>query len=162
MAGGARRSNAPDQRQNQVFGRNARGADSREMRFEIPWLRQYEALRREYMFDFAGSEPQRERAEGAVRRRMRITAHDQHSGLRRAKLGGDHVYDALIRRRKIEQLDPELPCIDTERVELARGDGIIDGQGAIAGRNVVIDRRQRALRAPYRAAGRSQACERLR
>ena len=114
------------------------------------------------MFDFAGPQPQSERAEGAVRRRMRITAHDHHSRLRRAKLGGDHVYDALIRRREIEQLDPEFLRVGAERVELARGDGIVDGQGAIAGRDIVIDRGQRALRAPHRAAGRSQARECLR
>ena len=97
MSSGSRGPDAPDQRQDQVLGRNAGGAYPCEVRFEIARLRQHETLRREHVFDFAGAKPQREGTEGAVCRRMRIAAHDQHARLRRAELGRDHVHDALIR-----------------------------------------------------------------
>ena len=61
-----------------------------------PRLRLDEALGGEHVLDLARPDPERERAEGSVRRGVRIAADDRHPRLGDAELGPDHVDDPLM------------------------------------------------------------------
>ena len=68
-------------------------------------------LRREHVLDLGGADPERERAEGAVRRRVAVAADDRLAGLREPELGPDHVDDSLAARARRVELDPELVAV---------------------------------------------------
>src|SRR5439155_16146216 len=53
------------------------------------------ALRGEDELDLRGADAERERTERAVRRRVRVAAHDHHPRLAQAELRADDVNDAL-------------------------------------------------------------------
>ena len=57
-------------------------------------------LRREHVLDLGRADPERERAEGAVRGRVAVAADDRHARLRQAELGPDHVDDPLAARAR--------------------------------------------------------------
>src|SRR5690606_37813622 len=67
-----------------------------------------QALRREDVAHLGRADTERERAERAVRARMRVAADDRLAGLRRAELGTDHVHDAALTAEEAAQLDAEL------------------------------------------------------
>ena len=52
-------------------------------------------LRREHVLDLGGADPERERAERAVRGGVRVAADDRHPRLRQPELGPHHVDDPL-------------------------------------------------------------------
>ena len=59
-----------------------------------------ERLRREDVLDLGRADPERERAEGAVRRRVAVAADDRLARLRQPELRADHVDDALVARAR--------------------------------------------------------------
>ena len=54
-------------------------------------------LRGQHVLDLARADPERQRAERAVRRGMRVAADNRHAGKGETLLGPDHVHDALAR-----------------------------------------------------------------
>ena len=70
-------------------------------------------LRGQHVLDLARADAEGERAEGAVRRGVRVAADDRHAGLRDAELGPDHVDDALT-------AVPEAVVRDAELLDVAR------------------------------------------
>ena len=70
------------------------------------------------MLDFRRADAMGQRAEGAVRRRMRVTAHDRHARQRRALLRPDYVHDALANVVHLELGDAVGVAVRVERVDL--------------------------------------------
>jgi hypothetical protein len=66
----------------------------------------------------AGTDAERERPEGAVRRGVRVAAHDGHAGLREAHLRPQHVDDALLLIAERMQPDAELGAVLAQRLDL--------------------------------------------
>ena len=119
-------------------------------------------LRGQHVLDLARADAERERAEGAVRRGVRVAAHDRHAGLRDAQLGADHVDDALAPVPHAVVRDAELLDVARERVELLARDVVLDRAREVPRRHVVVGRRDRAIGPPHRAPGEPQTLERLR
>jgi hypothetical protein len=107
-------------------------------------------LRREDVFDLAGADAERERAERTVRAGMGIATDDDEAGLRVPLLGSDHVHDPLTRRPHRVDRDAELRRVDAESVHLASADLV--GDGPARGRDVVIHRRDGEVGPSHRAA----------
>src|SRR5437016_4149660 len=89
----------------------------------------HEALRGENVFDFAGADAERERAESAVRGSVAVAADDGVAGLRDAQLGADDVNDALVLAVHVEQANAAFAAIFFERFKLEARVGVKDGQG---------------------------------
>ena len=119
-----------------------------------------QGLRGQDMLDLRRPDADRERAERAVRGRVRVAAHDHQPGLRVALLGADHVDDALARRPHREERDAELRGVRGQRIHLPLRDRV--GDGADRRRDVVIHGRDGEVRAADGAAVQPQAVERLR
>src|SRR5262249_60586919 len=85
-----------DDGENHVFRIDA--AAQRPTHLDAPHLQRIEreALRREHVADLRRSDPEGDRAERAVRRRVAVAARDRHARLRQAELGPDHVDDPLV------------------------------------------------------------------
>ena len=60
---------------------------------------QRQGLRGQDVLDLAGADAERQRAEGAMRRGVRVAADDRHARLGQAELRADDVDDALVARR---------------------------------------------------------------
>ena len=119
-----------------------------------------ERLRREHVLDLGGADADRECAERAVRRGVRVAAHDHHPGLRVAHLGADHVDDALAGAAPRIEGDAELRRVVPQRVHLA-GAGLV-GDGAVGRGHVVVHRGDDEIGTAYRAIVHPQPIERLR
>ncbi len=78
---GAGRANPADEPEDQIFGRDAGSERACEVRLERLRLGHDEALRGEHMLHLARADPERQRAERAVRGRVRIAAHDHEPRL---------------------------------------------------------------------------------
>ncbi len=115
---GALDAHLADRRQDQVLG-----GDAEPERSVIPdqhrlRLALHEALGREHVFDLARPDPERERTERAVRRGMRVAAHDRHPRLRDSQFGADHVDDSLVLGAERVDRDLELRAVALERLHL--------------------------------------------
>ena len=160
MADAAVDAEPPDRSQDDVLRADAVGqladeADAKRVRLA---LRQ--RLRREHVLDLGRADPERERAERAVRRGVRVAADDRHAGLGQAELGADHVHDPLASAAGRIERDAELVAVALQRVELLLRQRI--RRRVVAGRDVVIHRRERQVGPPHRPAGEAQRLERLR
>ena len=111
------------------------------------------------MLDLGGPDPEGERSERAVRRRVAVPADDRHPRLREAELRADHVDDALAPAPGRVQGHAEFGAVGPERVELSLRERV---RRAVAGRDVVVHRREREIRAPNAPAGEPQPVEGLR
>ena len=124
--------------------------------------REREALRGEHVAHLAGADAERDRAERAVRRGVAVAARDRHAGLREPELGADHVHDALLPARRVEE---RMPCSRAVALELAQhllGERVRERPQLRVGRDDVVDGREGALAgsAPRRPISRSiwKAC----
>ena len=122
------------------------------------------ALGRQHVLDLAGADPERERAERAVRGGVRVAADDRHPGLGHAQLGADHVHDPLVLGAQRVQRDPELLAVALERLHLHPRELVSDlrGDAGAVGRDVVVDGGERPVGAADLASREAQAVERLR
>ena len=81
--------------ENDILGGNA-GAqhsvqhDAHRLRLDLT-----QGLSRKHVHDFGGADPERQRAQSAVRARVAVAADNRHARLAQAELGTDHVNDAL-------------------------------------------------------------------
>src|SRR5690606_41855361 len=80
-----------------------------------------QALRREHVPDLGRADAERERAERAVRARVRVAADDRLAGLRRAEPRAAHVHDAALAADEAPQLDAELGAAPPQLTHLTRG-----------------------------------------
>src|SRR5581483_4299507 len=117
-------------------------------------------LRREHVLDLGRADAERKRAEGSVRRRVRVAAHDRHARAREALLRPDHVHDSLAAAAGRMERHAEFLAVRPERLELLRRQRV--DRRVVAGRDVVVHRRERQLRPAHRAPGEAQRLERLR
>ena len=102
-----------------------------------------QALGREDHLDLARADPEGERPERAVGRRVRVAADDRHAGLRQAELGADDVDDALAVRAEPVERDAELLAVALELRDLEGGLLVEDGQRAVV-RRACCGRRSRS------------------
>ncbi len=110
VPGGALGPDAPDEGEDQVLRRDPRGRHARESDLHRLRPRLDDALGRQHVLDLAGPDPEGERAERAVGRRVRVAADDDHAGLGEAELGADHVHDALLRATRGRTARPRTPA----------------------------------------------------
>jgi hypothetical protein len=104
---------------------------------------------------------ERQRAERAVRRSVRVAANDRHAGLGDAQLRADDVDDALV--LVAEGVDPqaELRGVVAQRVDLEPRDRVGDRRRDVERRRVVVLGTQREVGPPHRTPGEPQPVERL-
>ena len=121
-----------------------------------------EALRGQHVFDFAGADAEGQRAEGAVRGRVAIAAHNCLARLRDAEFRADHVHDALVMAEHVEQRDAELAAIALEGLELPVRGRIQNRQIAILRGDGMIHDGKREIGTPHRPSRRFQSGKGLR
>ena len=124
----------------------------------------HQALRGQHVLDLAGADPERQRAERAVRGGVRVAAHDRHARLGDAELRADHVHDPLMLGAERVDRDPELRALcSSVSTWMRESSSLISAATRRAvGRHVVIGGRQRAVGPADLAAVHPQAVERLR
>ena len=149
-----------DRSEHDVLRGDAVGQLAVEADAQRPRLALRQRLRREHVLDLGGADAERERAERAVRRRVRVAADDRHARLRQPELRADHVHDALAPAAGRVERDAELVAVPLERLELLRRELV--HRRVVAGGDVVIHRRERQVGPAHPAAGEAQALERLR
>src|SRR5437870_2385206 len=113
------------------------------------------------MLDLGSADPNRERAEGAMRRCMAVAADDSHARLRQPLLRTDDVHDALARVLRPEERHMELIRVTGDRLHLLDRQSIWPGLVAVAGRHVVIDGGEREIRTAHLATCETQPLEGL-
>jgi hypothetical protein len=118
----------------------------------------------EHVLDLARADAEGECAECAVRRGVRVAAHDGHARLGHTQLGADHVHDALAARADRVDRHAELAAVLLERLDLHAREVVADLRGGVRAvrRDVVVGRRERPIRPPHAAARQAQALECLR
>ena len=108
-----------------------------------------EALRGQHVAHLRGADAEGDGADGAVRGGVAVAAGDGHARLGEAELGADHVHDALLARRHVEEWQVELLHVanHVDRHLLRQGIGV--GAGLVGRRNDVIERAEGALGHPH-------------
>src|SRR5439155_11597255 len=126
--------------QDDVFGTDAErqfalDADLHGLRLALG-----QGLRGQDMLDLTCPNAESKGAEGAVRTRVTVAAHDRQTRLSESELGSDDVHDALQRTEAVLQPNAELFAVALQGIELLLGDGVADWQGKRPGWCVVIHR----------------------
>ena len=121
-----------------------------------------QALGGEDHLDLARPDPEGERAERTVGRRVRVAADDRHARLGQAQLGTDDVDDALVRRAEAVERDAELAAVVGQLLDLRGGHGVGDRQAPVVGRDRVVGRRHGLARSADGQAALAEAGEGLR
>ena len=80
-----------------------------------------------------------------MRRRVAVAAGDRHPRLRESELRADHVDDALMTARQVEQPDAVLAAVTLERRQHVLGHHVEEGPPLIERRDDVIDGAEGAL-----------------
>ena len=119
-------------------------------------------LGREDHLDLARPDPERQRAERPVRRRVRVAADDRHAGLREPELRADDVDDALGVAAEGVDRDAEVGAVRLELPDLGRRLHVDHRQAARGGGRAVVRRGDRLVRAADRDAAGAEPGERLR
>ena len=128
-------------------------------------------LRREHVLDLARADAERQRAERAVCRRVRVAADDRHPRRRHAELRADHVHDPLTRVRRGRERTPNSSTFSRRARRAAAGDALVDRadrpRSARCGRPSRTSGRARrtprpATRRPSNACGLVTSCTRCR
>src|SRR6266566_3223757 len=103
MARAAADADFSDNRQNDVLRRDPLRSLAVNQNVERLRARLYQALRGEYVLDFARANPESQGPERAVRRSMAVAANNRLSRLRDAQLRPDDVHDALVTAVHVKQ-----------------------------------------------------------
>jgi hypothetical protein len=162
VAGTASGARLADDRERDVLCRDARGQRAFDLDLHVLHAALEQRLRRQHMLDLAGADAVGERAEGAVRRCMAVTAYDGRARQREALLRPDDVDDALAHIELVEIFDAEVLGVARERLDLDARLFLHDAGAAIRGRDVVVDDGQRLFRRAYLATGQGEPFEGLR
>lgn len=91
---------------------------------------------------------------------MGIPANDGRAGQGQAQFGPDNVDDALQVALEVIELDPELPAIVLQGVNLGLGNGISDVEPVLGG-HIVVHCGKREVRTAHSAAGQPQTLKGL-
>ncbi len=126
VAGRAVGADLADQPEDQVLRRDAARRHALEAHEHLRAALVRQGLRGEHLLDLARADAEGERSERAVRRGVRVAAHDRHAGLRDAELGTDHVHDPLAAMSATVQADAEVVAVSVERLELLSRHVIVD------------------------------------
>src|SRR5690606_25248697 len=102
--------------------------------FERLRLLLHQALRRDHRRAVARADPERQRSERAVGRRMAVAAGQRDAGQGETLFGADDMDDALPRVVEIDVSDAEIAGVDLERPDLRRGKIVGDRPAARVGR----------------------------
>ena len=94
------------------------------------------------MLALRGPDAEGEGAERAVGRGVAVAAHHRGPRQGEALLGSDDVDDALARVEHVEDLDPELLAVRAQGLDLEPRFGVLDAEGAVGGRHVVVGDRE--------------------
>ena len=156
-----------DDRQHHILGGDAERQRALDPHLHVLHLLGDQALRGQHMLDLRRSDAVRQRAERAMRGRVRIAADHGHARQRGALLRADHVDDALAHVVHPEFEDAEVVAVLVQRLYLQPRDGIRDRLQATVAldlrrRHVVVGRGDVGVDPPRLAAGQAQALERLR
>ena len=162
MAGAAGGADLADDREDDVLGEDAFAALAVDDDAHVLGLRLDQRLRRQHMLDLRRADAMRQRAEGAMRRRMAVAADDRRARQGEALLRPDDMDDALAAVVLVEIIDAEILGIGGERLDLDAAFLILDALRAIGGRHIMIDDSERLLRRAHLAPGESQPFECLR
>ena len=161
MAGAAGGADLPDDREDQVLA----GASGRERVVDrhphALRARRAQCLGREHVLALRGPDAEGEGAERAVGRGVAVAAHHRGPRQGEALLGSDDVDDALARVEHVEHLDPELLAVRAQGLDLEPRFGVLDAEGAVGGRHVVVGDGERRVPAAHASSGQAQALERL-
>ncbi len=162
MCGAAADANFSDDSENDVLRSDAFGPFAMNKNVQRLGFALYQALRREHVLDFAGSNAESQSAERAVRRSVAVAANNRLPGLRNAQLRANDMHDALILAVHVEQANAGFAAIVFQRVELGFGILIDNRQKTVFSRNRMIHHRESKIRAANFAALPAQAGKRLR
>ena len=165
MASRPGRADGANDGQRQILGANASAQFALHLHPQVAALALRQALRRQHMLHLRRANALRQSSEGAVRRCMRIPAHDGHPRQRRPLFRADHVNDALAHIRHLDLANGEPLAVLVQRLHLRLGHRIgnpIDARGAIGGGHVVVRRRQIRIPPPRLPPSQGQPLERLR
>ena len=125
-----------------------------------------QTLARHHVRDLRCADPERQRAERAMRARVAVTTHNRHAGMRRTQFRPDHVHDATCITLQIQQVDAEGLAVPAKCLDLRARSPIQDRQTTwpVTGqcRHRMVNRRQRPVRTPQRQPTPAQHLERLR
>ena len=121
-----------------------------------------ERLGREDVFDFAGADPERERAESAVRGGVAVAANDRHARARVALFRPDDVNNALLDIADVVKTNAKLFAVGAERFDLLARNRVFDRFRAVGRRDVVVLDGHHLFRTTHFATGHPEAFERLR
>ena len=138
VAGPAADPDPGDQREDDVLGADAGGQPAVDPDLVGLRVALEQGLGGEDHLDLAGPDPERQRAERAVRAGVRVAAHDRHPRLGQAELRADDVDDALARVADAVQRDAELGAVGLELADLGRGHLVDDGQAAVGRRDRMV------------------------
>ena len=111
VAGPAADADPGDQGEDDVLGADAGREPAVDADLVGLRLALEQRLRREDHLDLARPDPERQRPERAVGRRVRVAADDRHAGLGQPELRADDVDDPLARRAEAVERDPELLAV---------------------------------------------------
>ena len=162
VAGPATDPDSGDEGEDDVLAAHARDEPSVDPDLVGLRLPLEERLRREDHLDLARPDPERQRAERAVGRRVRIAADDRHPGLGEPELRSDHVDDPLVRRAEAMQRDGELAAVRLELGDLCRSHRIGHRQRPRVGRGGVVRRGDRPFGVTDAQPARAEPGEGLR
>ena len=162
VAGPAADPDPGDEREDDVLGADARGQPAVDPDLVGLRVALQQRLGREDHLDLARPDPERQRAERAVRARVRIAAHDRHPRLGQPELRADDVDDALRRVADAVERDAELGAVGLELVDLGERHRVDERQAAVGRRDRMVGRGD-GLAGPADAdAARAQPGEGLR
>ncbi len=161
MAGATAGPDARDDPEDDVLRAHVRRRLTLDRHGHGPRTLARDRLRREDVLDVARPDAERDRAQGAVGRRVAVAAHDEHARLAEPELRTDDVHDPLAGIAHRVEADAELGAVPRERLELTRRDGIGD-RAADSGRDVVVSGREGQIGPADATAGEPKAIERLR
>ena len=114
------------------FAVTPRGEPPVEVEANRPRLSLREGLRREDVLDLGRPDPERERAERAVRRRVPVAADDRHARLRQPELRADHVDDSLAAAAGGEERYAELLAVPASASSCCSESGSIGVSSPVA------------------------------
>lgn len=150
-----------DDRQDQVLGGDALGQRTGDGDGHRLRAGQRQRLGGQHVLDLARADAEGERAEGAVRGGVGVTADHRGARLGQAQLRSHHVDDALLDIAQGVQAHAELGAVLAQRLQLSPGDRVRDGLVDVEGGGVVVLGGDGEVEPPDLAAGLPQALEGL-
>ena len=151
-----------DQREDNIFGRNAFGQSPIHADFISLGFFLQEALRGEDMLHFGGADAECQRAERAMRGGVTVAADDGHAWLGATKFRSDDMDNAAMRTGHAVQGDAEFGGVGFHLLDLRRSHRIRNRDIDRRGRDGMIHRGEGFIGAADFQSALTQTCEGLR